>query len=426
MDIKKLADVKDRFADYEKIFNSGDYDKAADILSAILERIEECTDERKAGTMDDTFVKKSDMDGRPIYISLNHVMEYYVYACYFEPETDVLCTELPVGEYYRTYGSLCLKLSKFRRAEDAFKKAICWNPVDLDSYLGLAECYKNLNMLSRYLDVTKQAYRFCCSRATMARYYRNMGFYYVARYNTEAARVCYTYSNIYYKTDNADNELKYLEQALNDKTPEYSVKQMQEILDENEVEPGPDSKIILSRHEEIHRAPIVETDLNDCMGLPMYDIAAKLFPQEQEQVRNALMDELCTFENGYLAERGGILYPQLAETLYTLSKKYPLYIVSNCQDGYIESFLTAHLMSDFFKDTECWGRTFLPKSESNKILIERNGLKNPVYVGDTSGDAKSAKDAGIDFIYAEYGFGEVSDDRYVAKIESFAELSAIL
>ena len=191
MDIKKLADVKDRFADYEKIFNSGDYDKAADILSAILERIEECTDERKAGTMDDTFVKKSDMDGRPIYISLNHVMEYYVYACYFEPETDVLCTELPVGEYYRTYGSLCLKLSKFRRAEDAFKKAICWNPVDLDSYLGLAECYKNLNMLSRYLDVTKQAYRFCCSRATMARYYRNMGFYYVARYNTEAARAIY-------------------------------------------------------------------------------------------------------------------------------------------------------------------------------------------------------------------------------------------
>lgn len=24
--------------------------------------------------------------------------------------------------------------------------------------------------------------------------------------------------------------------------------------------------IILSRHEEIHRTPIVETDLNDCMG----------------------------------------------------------------------------------------------------------------------------------------------------------------
>ena len=259
MDIKKLADVKDRFADYEKIFNSGDYDKAADILSAILERIEECTDERKAGTMDDTFVKKSDMDKRPIYISLNHVMEYYVYACYFEPETDVLCTELPVGEYYRTYGSLCLKLSKFRRAEDAFKKAICWNPVDLDSYLGLAECYKNLNMLSRYLDVTKQAYRFCCSRATMARYY---------------------------KTDNADNELKYLEQALNDKTPEYSVKQMQEILDKNEVEPGPDSKTIgiIYRVGELMMNDKDYSLARDCFSI-VYDIT-------QETQLKTLLDEL--------------------------------------------------------------------------------------------------------------------------------------
>ena len=157
MDIKKLADVKDRFADYEKIFNSGDYDKAADILSAILERIEECTDERKAGTMDDTFVKKSDMDGRPIYISLNHVMEYYVYACYFEPETDVLCTELPVGEYYRTYGSLCLKISKFRRAEDAFKKAI----LVLQNVIRILICCRDILMLqSRHTDSVAAAQRW--------------------------------------------------------------------------------------------------------------------------------------------------------------------------------------------------------------------------------------------------------------------------
>ena len=286
MDIKKLADVKDRFADYEKIFNSGDYDKAADILSAILERIEECTDERKAGTMDDTFVKKSDMDGRPIYISLNHVMEYYVYACYFEPETDVLCTELPVGEYYRTYGSLCLKLSKFRRAEDAFKKAICWNPVDLDSYLGLAECYKNLNMLSRYLDVTKQAYRFCCSRATMARYYRNMGFYYLSAYKPEVARACYIYSNIYYKTDNADAELSYIEQALNQETPKLSVKEMQKMFDDEGIEPGPSSDTIgvIYRVGQIMMESQDYRLAKDCFSI-VYDIT-------QEEQLEKLLEEL--------------------------------------------------------------------------------------------------------------------------------------
>ena len=287
MDYTKLSDIKDRYKDYKEIFNSGDLERSADILEEMLQRIEEASGERRAGQFEnDTFVKKSDMDGRPIYISLNHVMEYYVYACYFEPEADVKCTEIPVGEYYRTYGELCLRLSKFHRAEDAYRKAICWNPVDLDSYLGLAECYKNLNMLSRYLDITRQAYRFCCTRATMARYYRNMGFYFVAKYQTEAARVCYTYSNIYYKTENADNELKYLEDALKEETPEYSIRDMQKILEEQDVEPGPDSKTIgiIYRVGELMMEDKDYALARDCFSI-VYDIT-------QEGRLKTLLDEL--------------------------------------------------------------------------------------------------------------------------------------
>ena len=287
MDYTKLSDIKDRYKDYKEIFNSGDLERSADILEEMLQRIEEASDERRAGRFEnDTFVKKSDMDGRPIYISLNHVMEYYVYACYFEPEADVKCTEIPVGEYYRTYGELCLRLSKFHRAEDAYRKAICWNPVDLDSDLGLAECYKNLNMLSRYLDITRQAYRFCCTRATMARYYRNMGFYFVAKYQTEAARVCYTYSNIYYKTENADNELKYLEDALKEETPEYSIRDMQKILEGQDVEPGPDSKTIgiIYRVGELMMEDKDYALARDCFSI-VYDIT-------QEGRLKTLLDEL--------------------------------------------------------------------------------------------------------------------------------------
>lgn len=182
--------------------------------------------------------------------------------------------------------------------------------------------------------------------------------------------------------------------------------------------------LILEKHEEIKREPITQADLAQCMGLPMYDIAAKLFPEEEPQVRNNLMDELCIFENEYLAKKGGILYEGLEETLGILSKKYPLFIVSNCQDGYIEAFLEAHHMEKYFKDTECWGRTRVSKGESNLILMKRNGLKNPVYVGDTAGDAQSAIDAKIPFIYAEYGFGSVED--YCAKLQSIKDITRFL
>lgn len=269
MDYNKLNELKKRYGNYEEVFKSGDYDKAADILGNVLDVIEEeYKGVRKAGMIDkELVIRKSEGDGQ-IWLCTNHIMEYYIYACYFEPEMDVKMPELPIAEYYRTYAELCVKLQKYKRAEDAYKNALCWNPVDLDSYLGLAECYKYLNMITRYLDMTKQAYRFCCTRATMARFYRNMGFYYLSSYNTDMAEACYTYSNIYYHTDNADSELEYIKNALaaaknnenkdsinkdedvitkeevNENGQKYTIKQMQEMFDKEHVEPGPDSKTI--------------------------------------------------------------------------------------------------------------------------------------------------------------------------------------
>ena len=69
-----------------------------------------------------------------------------------------------------------------------------------------------------------------------------------------------------------------------------------------------------------------------------------------------------------------------------------------------------------FEDFECAGNTGKPKGENNKLVIERNNLKSPVYVGDTQGDLQSAIDANIPFVFAEYGFGNV--DRYDYKIEN--------
>jgi phosphoglycolate phosphatase len=183
---------------------------------------------------------------------------------------------------------------------------------------------------------------------------------------------------------------------------------------------------ILEKHPEVNRQKLKMSEMRACMGLVMYDIAEKLMPDLEKKSRNLLMDEMCAHENEYLAQHGGTLFPDLEKTLGKLQEKYKLYIVSNCQDGYIEAFLSAHRLSKYFSDTECWGRTRKTKGESNKILIERNGLKNPVYVGDTVKDAQSAKDADIDFIYAAYGFGEVDSSTYVAKIDNFSDLTRIL
>ena len=182
--------------------------------------------------------------------------------------------------------------------------------------------------------------------------------------------------------------------------------------------------LVLQKHENIEKKEVTEEELYSCMGLPMYDIAAKLFPSLAENIRNQLMDELCEFENGYLEKRGGVLYDGLEETLAQLQKKYKLYIVSNCQAGYIEAFLDYYKFHDLIEDIECYGNNDKPKGENIALLYQRNNLEDAVYVGDIQGDYDASMSAGVRFIHAGYGFGKVEAD--VPEIQKFSDLIEVI
>ena len=65
-----------------------------------------------------------------------------------------------------------------------------------------------------------------------------------------------------------------------------------------------------------------------------------------------------------LHEKGGELYKGLDETLKYLSGKYKLFIVSNCQSGYIEVFFKISGMAHFFLGHQCYGTKGNPKAEN--------------------------------------------------------------
>lgn len=169
---------------------------------------------------------------------------------------------------------------------------------------------------------------------------------------------------------------------------------------------------------------ITGNDVLKHMGKSMDVIMRDVFGADisDEEVETFLRI-LSVNEISYIEERGGTLFPKLEETLSFLKNDYRLFIVSNCQKGYIEAFLKAHKLSEYFEGFLCWGDTLLPKAETNKRLIAEYNLKSPVYVGDTEGDHISAVGAGIPFVHASYGFGEVSGCDY--KISAIEELKVI-
>lgn len=156
----------------------------------------------------------------------------------------------------------------------------------------------------------------------------------------------------------------------------------------------------------------------------MDEITLALFPSCPKEERDRIGYLCFDYENRLLETDHGILYPDVARTLESLSQKIDLYIVSNCQCGYIEVFLKTMGLGKYIKDFLCFGQTQVPKNESIRLLMERNHLQDVVYVGDTSGDFDACQKADVPFIYASYGFGDIPDPP--RQIGAIRELPALL
>ena len=126
----------------------------------------------------------------------------------------------------------------------------------------------------------------------------------------------------------------------------------------------------------------------------------------------------------YLRVRPGKLYEDEEEVLKELSKHYPLFIVSNSDKGYIEDYLNAYDFNKYFKDHVCAGDTDLEKWQNILYIKNKYQLEEIIYVGDTKKDLNESIKAGVKFIHASYGFGEIEEE--VLKISKLRELPDLI
>lgn len=168
----------------------------------------------------------------------------------------------------------------------------------------------------------------------------------------------------------------------------------------------------------------VET-VRSITGMAYNAIFEKLLPLVNEQQRSDFKSIASVKEIEVLQRNGGRLYPHLQEMLAYLVTKYKLFVVSNCQSNYIETFLEFSQLGHYFQGHQCYGTKGQPKAENIKDIINDHQLTAPVYVGDTTGDYESSTKAGVPFIFASYGFGVVEAGQ-IATIDALSDLIELL
>ena len=166
---------------------------------------------------------------------------------------------------------------------------------------------------------------------------------------------------------------------------------------------------------------ITAADVARTVGLPVDEIYRRSFAdlsaENVARIQARVAQDLVTS----LAAEGGLIYPGVTEGLERLRERFRLFIVSNCNPGYIESFLRCSGTASFFDDFECWGATHRGKADNIADIARRNRLRAPIYIGDTQGDRAAAAEAGVTYVHVDYGFGEPSAP--CPRYGSFASLS---
>ena len=166
---------------------------------------------------------------------------------------------------------------------------------------------------------------------------------------------------------------------------------------------------------------VTREDLLGLMGKEARVMLDSIAPEASEKEQDELFNEVIHQYQLLVPDMKPKIYDGVLEGLEKLSEKYPLFLLSNCEEGGLVNFMkhthTVHLFTDYMEH----GQNLKPKSFNLRLLKERSQLTHPVYIGDTDGDSKACIDAGVPFVFMTYGFGKT--DNYELKFDSFSQLT---
>lgn len=175
------------------------------------------------------------------------------------------------------------------------------------------------------------------------------------------------------------------------------------------------------RKEGYDHLCVTAEDFLPLFGKVMTEIADVIFESLPPQERYPLMERCMDTENKYLHENPcNIGYSGVREMMEQLSVSHRLYIVSNSQSGYPELCINKLGLTPYISGHLCFGDTGTEKGETIRRLMQKHAITSAVYIGDTQGDLDAARQAGIPFVFAAYGFGD--PEEYDARVECPAQL----
>ena len=172
-------------------------------------------------------------------ICLRHIAEVYLYEYFCLNGDEYEISDEDTLTPHKIKAKELMLAGEYEKARQELFAVRFDNPVDIEALLSLILCCKQLGDVEDEYSYTIESYNYCCTRAELAAYYRNLGWYYLEKYKPDLSAALYRYSTFFQEGQAAEEEIKYLESALNKPMGKESPEQIQKMLEDNEIPTGP-------------------------------------------------------------------------------------------------------------------------------------------------------------------------------------------
>ena len=218
-------DIRDFDRELEEVefrIKEKDFDQALDLLGNMVAKYE-----------GNTLFENDDVSE---YYCFEEPMQEILYHHLNHPKKELRRAEMDFMALYYFYGSVLIELGSALEARASLEKARRWNPVSATVAFEYGETFKMTGDFEEFAKVTREIHPYIYKKRDLARFYRNLGFYYIEKEEYATATCCFLYSGGYEPNPMIAAELKYIEEKTGERY-KPTVEEVRECFLANDIPP---------------------------------------------------------------------------------------------------------------------------------------------------------------------------------------------
>lgn len=176
-------------------------------------------------------------DENPKLYNFDGVVDFMIYTQMNKNE-NIKWIDTPYASIYNYLAYIYNEENNYQESLKMSYKSLEWYPLSIISLSEISETYKSQKNWPKFLESTMNMYDKVYSPISLARFYRNLGFYYVEQNKLELAYSLYLISLKYDKNKNAYSEMEYIKRLLSKPSFSMSYEKAIMIIEENNLPIG--------------------------------------------------------------------------------------------------------------------------------------------------------------------------------------------